>query len=124
MNEWHGAQCVGLVTSSGRPKPNRCSRTGTVEHDGEWYCHQHSPDAVAQRALAREVEHEVEIDHWRQREARAQREAACLNAFESPDGRTIPTEAITPGLYWEMHDALNRQVAKEQLSSLQPKRGV
>ncbi len=31
---------------------------------------------------------------------------ACVNAFHSPDGREIPTEAITEGLFWEVVEAL------------------
>jgi len=42
-------------------------------------------------------------------EANANRERiiACVNAFHSPDGRTIATEDIAPGVVFRLHDTLN-----------------
>ena len=40
-------------------------------------------------------------------EANGPRIVAAVNAFHSPDGREIPTEAITQGLFWEMRDLLH-----------------
>ena len=35
-----------------------------------------------------------------------ERIAACCAAFHSDDGRELPTEAITQGLFWEIRDLL------------------
>ncbi len=60
----------------------------------------------------------------------AKRVVACVNAFHSNDGRELPTEAITPGLFWEMRDLLAlvppeyfpADEARALLSKLEPQR--
>ena len=37
---------------------------------------------------------------------------ACWAAFESGDGRSIPTEQIEPGLFWRMYDFMNALAAR------------
>lgn len=39
-------------------------------------------------------------------EANRARIVAVMNAFHSPEGRELPTEKITPGLFWEAVEAL------------------
>ena len=39
---------------------NTCSRTGTVERNGRWYCTQHDPEKAAQRREAREARYRAQ----------------------------------------------------------------
>ena len=43
-------RCVGEVWGDGNsPRPSRCTRIGSLEHEGKWYCRQHHPPAVDAR---------------------------------------------------------------------------
>ncbi|KKM69762.1 hypothetical protein LCGC14_1447580 [marine sediment metagenome] len=44
-----GEQCSDLVPLQGTVTTIQCSRDGTVESDGRWYCWQHDPKAVKAR---------------------------------------------------------------------------
>ena len=46
------------------------------------------------------------------KDADYERAFTCVNAFHSEDGREIPTEAITEGLFWEMRDTME-SIAEE-----------
>lgn len=71
-----------------------CGDTATIKRNDKWYCAVHDPN------LHKEL--------WAKTYARGRRQVACTAAFESPDGRSIPTEQIEPGLVWDLHDHLEQ----------------
>jgi hypothetical protein len=70
-------RCEASVASNGFGyRPLQCSREGSVERDGKWYCKQHDPEAVAERK--RQLS-EVLRQKWSE-EARLRREANAKQA--------------------------------------------
>lgn len=55
---------------------HHCLRRGTVEHNGKWYCKQHSPEAVKEREAAKNAAYDAE----RAREERIKQGARKLAA--------------------------------------------
>lgn len=49
-------QCCKMVWDDTRwPRQHQCSRAGSVERDGQWYCKQHDPVAVKEKSEARDA---------------------------------------------------------------------
>ena len=62
-------KCCIMVSSSISFRSHQCSRNGVVEHDGKWYCKQHSPNAVQTRRDKRSEAHKAEMKIWRVKNA-------------------------------------------------------
>lgn len=45
--------CAGKVYDSSSIHPYPCSKNGTYEETGKWWCHSHAPSKVAARRAAR-----------------------------------------------------------------------
>lgn len=78
------------------PKP--CSRKGTVERNGHWYCRQHDPVKVAERR--------AELNHQYQEKRRLETEFNIrkIETLGACDG--VTTDQLRPGLLKEALDAL------------------
>lgn len=63
--------CAGSVHDGWRF--NNCSRAGSVERDGKWWCKQHDPDAVKARKDARHAKWQA---HWDEMGLRRKQEEA------------------------------------------------
>lgn len=52
-----GHRCAGVFYPSGMsfPRPHKCSRKGTVERDGKWWCGIHDPVAKQKKRTAWEA---------------------------------------------------------------------
>lgn len=102
-------QGCSAFTSSGGYHRNRCTRPGSVKEEQKWWCRQHAPSAVAERARKRDELFEErwakQRQSWAEAEERQERAEACVNAFHSPT-RSIATENIPEGLVWELVSAV------------------
>jgi hypothetical protein len=59
---------------------SRCSRMGVVEHDGKWYCKQHSPAAKAERNRKWREKYEAETRIFKRKSAIAAAEREVIMA--------------------------------------------
>jgi len=100
MSEKHG--CSGTAYSPDRfSRPMRCSRNGSIERDGKWYCKTHDPVAIAERdRLAREKSKAALEAH---RKASALR-AAAPALYEALKHVKAHASGLSPD-EWEVIDA-------------------
>lgn len=47
--------CAGTVTEPGGWHDYSCTRSGTIEENGKWWCRQHAPSLIAEKRAAKEA---------------------------------------------------------------------
>ena len=77
-----------------------CSRKAKVEHEGQWYCTQHSPAATEARRQKNREKWEAENAELNEKSRHIN---ACIVACSG-----IPTEQLEAGVIAEMREALRR----------------
>lgn len=99
-------QC-GAIKKGGGYRSSQCSRRGVVMEEGVLWCRQHAPSAVAARAQKIRAWRQDRIaardKRWAEATKRAERQQACTAAFHDPAGRTIATEDIAEGVFWNVY---------------------
>ena len=58
MTTDNDTQCCATFYPNGSYHRSQCSRKGSVERDGKWYCKTHDPEAVKKRDEMREKRYE------------------------------------------------------------------
>lgn len=66
--------CSGRIWGDYRYRP--CSSTGSLEHDGHWWCKKHHPPSVAAKEEARQAKYEAQWAEEANIRKAAQREQA------------------------------------------------
>ena len=49
MSEYQCAAMLGVASADGPESTERCEQPGVHEHDGVWYCADHSPDCIVSK---------------------------------------------------------------------------
>lgn len=74
----------------------QCNRKGTVERDGKWYCWQHDPVRLKEKAEADEKQY--------RRSLQLQREAGQRREAEAKACAGVHTSELYPGMLRELLD--------------------
>ena len=99
MNHTQAHECAERVWSSDNWRTYPCQRKATIERDGKWWCWQHDPEYVAEKARKLEEEYQVERKADKAKRDREERAYAALDVFEEM--------GLNPEAVREMQDALS-----------------
>jgi len=80
--------CSGKIWGDYLYRP--CSSTGSLEHDGHWWCKKHHPPSVAARGEARQAKYEAQWAEQDKQRAAAKREQALKDTALSWARRYFP----------------------------------
>jgi len=78
------------------PRYKQCDRLGKIIRSGKWYCKQHDPIAVKERAKKRSKKHDAEWDY-------KIRQQLCVNACKG-----ISNKSLKNGIVTSMLEALKK----------------
>ena len=78
------------------PRPQRCKKTATKEHDGRWYCGTHHPDAVQARRAKSQEEYERRSAERHAQWAKQARDAKRAELFPELVEALSELWAVTP----------------------------
>ena len=98
--------CQKRVYRAGYWRDSSCANRAKAQYDGVWLCGTHSPEAEARRAQKQQERTRQWRENWDRKSAQNRYRNACVNAFHSPDGRSIATEDISEGCVFKLADAL------------------